>query len=344
MKKFIKTISNLKLTILLIITVLALTIIGIVYSVSGKAVRGWGWKHPFLVSAILGDKDAPKTPKKPVAPKAEEGATPGNALKADTASSDDASKSDAMEQAPVQVDNYAEYPGKSLRPMQYEKIEKFEPRSPYYDSVAEIPMTTEYPYVDAPEDYFKDALFIGDSRIEGLHDYGNINEADFCYKEGVSVFNIRKEKLVWGTEGEGKLSKLLKKNTYKKIYIMIGVNELGKGFATEFSDEYEKLLKLVRKNEPDAVIIVMGIMYVTKDYSDASDVFNNDNINCRNNYISQYIDGYNTFYLDINPALVDDTGALNAEFTNDGIHLTAEYYSLWVDYLKKHALQEDMWK
>ncbi|MBR3042770.1 MAG: hypothetical protein IKH94_08865, partial [Eubacterium sp.] len=125
---------------------------------------------------------------------------------------------------------------------------------------------------------------------------------------------------------------------------MLGVNELGKGYAEEYAEKYNDLIQYIHRIQKDAVVIVMGVMYVTKEYSDTSEVFNNDNINARNSLVAGYIDGKDTMYLDINPAFLDESGCLDAKYTNDGIHLSAEYYELWVDFLKKHALENDYFK
>ncbi len=322
MRKFLKTISNLKLTLLLILSVVVISLIGIYYSINEKVVKKYSWSHPFLVSFLLQEKPEVKKTPAPV---------------------EVATVADASPAEPEHID-ITTYPGRAERPMEYENVPKFEPRSPYYIYTGKKALTTTYPYVDAGPDYFKDTLFIGDSRIEGLFDFGNIPEADFCFRQGVSVFNIMGEDLNWGDKGSGTLGQLLKKYKYKKIYIMLGVNELGTGYAEDYADQYNMLIKYIHDRQENVIITVMGIMNVTKEYSDSSEVFNLDNINARNSLVAGYINGYDTFYLDVNPAVSDKNGALNAAYTNDGIHLSAEYYEKWVDFIKKHALQEDLWK
>lgn len=333
MNRFLKKIKKMRLTILLLLSVLVMTIVGIVNTAKGKASVRYGWKHPFVVSALMKEE---KTDKKADNETEDiEVATVNDASKGGDASSTDA------EDDTIDYNTVAE---RIDRPMEFEKIPEFTPRSPYYVYTGHKPLTTSYPYIDAPKGYYKDTLFLGDSRVEGLHDYGNIPDADFCYKEGISVFNIRKDYLVWGDDGGGTLDELLEKNQYKKIYVMLGINELGKGFADEYAKSYGTLIKYLHIHQKDVVVVVMGVMYVTKDYSDGSDVFNNDNIDARNSLVAEYIDGYDTLYLDINPAVCDKTGALNPEYTNDGLHLTAEYYKLWVDFLNKHAYQDAMFE
>ncbi len=337
MRRIIRSIKQLKLTILIILSVIIMSVVGICFKISGKATGKYGWKHPFIVSALLGEKDVP--PLSETAMTADDNADSGNSSDIAEASVTDASEADALYKG-----DPSQYPGKMIREMQYEEIPEFTPRSPYYESVNRKPLSTTYPYLEVDDEYFKDTLFIGDSRIEGLHDYGQIENADFCYKDGINVFNICDEYLIWGEKGGGTLDELLTKNEYNKIYISLGINELGKGYASEYANQYNKVINYIRNRQKSAIITIIGIMYVTKSYSDSSDVFNNDNINCRNCLIAEKINGINTIYLDINPAVTDDAGALKEEYSNDGIHLTAEYYELITNYLKQHGLSEEMWQ
>ncbi len=334
--KKLKTVLDMKLTILVIASVVIMTLVGFIFVVSGKSKVGYGWKKPFVVAALMGDRDMGL-------PEGEgELASHGDVgYTLEEATASDATEGDAKEKL---IKLCEETPGRMNRPMLYEEVDSFEPRSAYYSYTGKKPLTTVYPYVDADEQYYNDTLFIGDSRIEGLYSFGNMEGPDFCFKEGINVFNIFTEALDWGDNGSGKLSELLTTKDYKKIYIMLGVNELGKGYDYEYAVKYNEVLKYIRSVQKDAVIVVMGIMYVTKDYSDQNEVYNNDNINARNSLVAGYINGNDTVYLDVNPAVVDETGALGAAYTNDGIHLSAEYYYLWVDFLNSHALQKDMWE
>ena len=277
-----------------------------------------------------------------------------------TASVTDASLTDASETdadtGEEEEDGESEYSHiaeRVERPMRYKKLKEFVPRSAYYEHTGKKAITSDYPYVQADEHYFEDALFIGDSRIEGLYNFGGLEGADFCYKQGITSFTIMEEVLKRGDNYPGNLRETLEEKEYKKVYIMLGINELGKGFCGDYADQMNKLIEYVHEYQENAVVIVMGIMYVTEEYSDAEDVYNNDNINARNSLVAGYIDGKDTMYLDVNPAVqVTDrdkkgkvTGySLNPNYTNDGIHLTAEHFGILVDYLKNHALQEAVWQ
>ena len=77
-------------------------------------------------------------------------------------------------------------------------------------------------------DYFADALFIGDSRTDGLRLYSGIKGADFyCYK-GLTVFEMDDRAVVELDGGKYTVEQALEKGPqYAKIYISLGINELG---------------------------------------------------------------------------------------------------------------------
>ena len=209
-------------------------------------------------------------------------------------------------------------------------------RSPYYKNPGVRPLSSKYEYKDVDADYFATSLFIGDSRIEGLHHYSGWDKAYFAYKTGLSVFNMMSETLNTN-DGKCTLSEVLENYTFDNIYIMIGINELGSGTVSDFADKYKENLETIRSLQQDARIIILGIMYVTKEYSDSSDVYNNDNINAKNAAIASFANGTDIFYLDMNPAVVDENMALREDISFDGVHLIAKYYYLWTDFMCSHG-------
>ena len=56
----------------------------------------------------------------------------------------------------------------------------------------------------------------------------------------------------------------MKKNKFEKIYIMLGINEIGTGTADTFAEQYGKVINTIREKQPDAIIFIQSIMHVTK--------------------------------------------------------------------------------
>ncbi len=229
-------------------------------------------------------------------------------------------------------------------PTKYQSIAARASRSPdSYNDVNKIALTTAYPYIDVDESYFDDAVFIGDSRVEGLELYSGLKNTTFYAVQGLTIFGLMGHEYAKVGGSTVSLREALSRKQFKKIYIMVGVNELGTWTDT-FTNAYKEAIDEIRELQPGAVIFIQGIMYVSDDYSKAHDIVNNDNIIDKNNHIAALANGVDIFYLDMNPAITDDSGYLDPELTWDGVHLQAQYYSLWVDFLKSHGLDSYMFE
>ena len=91
----------------------------------------------------------------------------------------------------------------------------------------------------APEDWFADAVFIGDSRTEGFRLYSGVKGASFLTSTGITVFEVMEGKKVIRS-GDQKVPILtaLGWKEYGKVYIALGVNELGYYDAEAFAETY----------------------------------------------------------------------------------------------------------
>lgn len=188
------------------------------------------------------------------------------------------------------------------------------------------------------DSYFSDAVFIGDSRTVGLHDYGGLNDSTFYATVGMNIYNLWTEKFCEVDGEKVTLEEALKAKQYGKIYFQIGINEMGRGTLDGFMTAYEESVKKFRELQPDAVIFVQGIMKVAKEKSDKDPIFNNVGIEQRNERIAALADGKNIFYLDMNEVVCDEDGNLKSNLTFDDVHLYGSKYDIWVDYLKEKGI------
>lgn len=195
-------------------------------------------------------------------------------------------------------------------------------------------------FVRVDDSYFEDALFIGDSRTVGLREYSTVSQADYYAATGLTVYKAFESRFVTPDGSDDKLTieEALDQRQYGKIYIMLGINELGTGTADSFIDKYTQIIDRIRELQPEAVIFIQGIMKVTNEYSELSDYIHNEDIDERNERLSLLADGQQVIYLDINPLLCDENGDLQEVYTSDGVHLKAEFMSVWVDFLKQYGI------
>lgn len=203
----------------------------------------------------------------------------------------------------------------------------------------------EVVYHSVEDDYFRDAVFIGDSRTVGLYEYGGLQDISTFYAStGLTVYKLFDARIV---EVEGQKQKetvewALSQRSFSRIYLMIGINEMGTGTVDSFLEAYGQAVEHLRELQPDAIIYLQGIMKVTTERSSQGDYITNEGIEERNEGIAALADNVNVYYLDVNPLICDDTGGMEASYTFDGVHLKAQYVSLWKDYLKSHAADKLM--
>ena len=173
-----------------------------------------------------------------------------------------------------------------------------------------------------------DALFIGDSRTVGLMEYAGIDGADYFCTVGMSVYNIHKKPVSVPNVGKVTLTELLNSKKYGKIYIMLGINEVGYKFSSTV-EKYSELIEFIKDKQPNAVIFIQANLHVSKSRSDSDKVVNNTAINGLNAELAKLADGKSKFYLDANILFDDKTGGLSSDKSNDSTHLYAKYYSEW---------------
>lgn len=192
------------------------------------------------------------------------------------------------------------------------------------------PAIKEFTTVDLS--YWDDALFIGDSRTVGLSEYADLGGADVLANSGMSVYKVFTEKFTLHGKKKETLEEILAQRQYGKIYIMLGINELGYRFEQTI-ERYSEMLSKIQELQPDAIIFLGANLHVTEEKSNADTIFNNPNINRINESISAFADQQTIFYVDVNPLFDDEGGNLTKEYTGDEAHILGKYYADWAAWL-----------
>ena len=197
-----------------------------------------------------------------------------------------------------------------------------------------------YEFTEVDDDYFCDALFIGDSRTVGLSEYCEEldTRATFYSKVSLTIFDVMKKEFIKTDDGKMGVEQALSENSFGKIYIMLGLNEIGTGDTEYFTNAYREVLDRIRELQPDAIIYIQGIMHVTARKSDKDKFFNNNRINERNEGLKALADQKDIFYIDMNEAVDDGNGNLDSSLSFDDVHLKASSYERWHEYLLHNAI------
>lgn len=195
------------------------------------------------------------------------------------------------------------------------------------------------PVSDTVEDtYFDDAVFIGDSRTEGLIlNTGLSNTTSYVYK-GLMV-NTVFTKAVIKKDGE-KISVMdaLKTTNFSKVYIMLGINETGWAYSRVFQEKYGDIIDAIQEINPDALIYIQGIIPVSDKVSSEHQYITNKKISEYNRLLQELAEEKQVYYIDTENAVISANGSLPEDAAYDGIHLVKEYCEKWLDYLKTHTI------
>lgn len=203
--------------------------------------------------------------------------------------------------------------------------------------VEETVLPETYSFTPVTEDYFKDAVFIGDSRTVGISEYSGIENATFLCKTSLSIYDYTKPKITY-KDKKTSIQEVLQNEKFGKIYLMVGINECSYGTPESFYELYREVVEDIRKLQPEALIFIEGNLLVTQSKSESNQGVTNENIASRNELIATLANQKDTFYIDINQSSLCKDGALIPEFTWDQIHIKAQYYTVWKDFLLEHGI------
>lgn len=196
-------------------------------------------------------------------------------------------------------------------------------------------------YIQVENDYFDDAVFIGDSRTRSLQLYADLENTTFLADTGLTIYTVLDKKLTPSTlNTKTTVTDYLSEHQFKKVYVMLGINEIGTGTAESFCRSYSEVLDKLRELQPDAIIYLQAILHISESKDKEHTYINNAAIIERNEALKSLADNEHIFFLDSNPSICDENGYLIDDYTFDGVHLQAKFVYLWTDYLKQHAIKQ----
>ena len=152
-----------------------------------------------------------------------------------------------------------------------------------------------------------------------------------------SVFS----KKVWETPaGKVTLLDAVAEEDCGKIYVMLGVNELGWSKVETFRDQYAKVIDRLREDHPGAEVVLQSLLPVSAKQDEKGSYVNNDRIRVYNEALLELAEEKDCPYLNVAEAVADETGCLRADWNFDGVHLNVKGCQAWLEYLRTHPVGE----
>ncbi len=190
--------------------------------------------------------------------------------------------------------------------------------------------------------YFQDAAFVGDSRTDGFLIYSGIGCGENLTSNGLSIFKLAEKKAIERDGVSYTLLEALALKEYSKVYLSLGVNELGIYDDEGFYQSYCKAIDAIRSAQPNAVIYIQGLIPLNETVireTGGRDYLRNDRLLVYNDLMKKAAQDKQVAFLDLNPEFTDETGQLPADASKDGVHLRGSYCKLWLEYLRTHTVE-----
>jgi lysophospholipase L1-like esterase len=171
----------------------------------------------------------------------------------------------------------------------------------------------------------KGIVLLGDSITDGC-EWNELFKSKKVQNRGIS-----------GDVTQGVLDRLddILKHRPKKIYLMIGVNDLARGKSVEYViDNIKKIAQKVHTNAPKTKLYIQSILPVNIAFDKFKNHTNKTNEILQINKAIANLAGKTFTYINLYDAFTDANGQLDKKYSNDGLHLNGSGYLNWKKYIK----------
>jgi lysophospholipase L1-like esterase len=169
-------------------------------------------------------------------------------------------------------------------------------------------------------------VFLGDS-LTDICDWSELLNNNDIINRGISLDT---------TDGVlNRLSEVTRLNP-RKIFIMIGINDIGKGRSTKnIINNYKKILDYIKENSKSTTIYVQSLLPINKDIFKTA-TKNEDIINL-NKELVKLCNSCGVKYIDLYPLFVVGNNKLNPEYTVGGLHVNGKGYLVWKKAIEQYC-------
>lgn len=169
----------------------------------------------------------------------------------------------------------------------------------------------------------EDIVFVGNSITNG-GEWHELFENRHVKNRGIS-----------GDTSEGVYDRLdaVLKGQPRKLFLLIGINDIAKGFSVKtIAATIDKIVLKIQNQSSRTSIYLQSVLPVNPDFGLFTGHMKPDMINELNIDIKHIAQKYNITYIDLYPTFLDQkSNKLDAAYTNDGLHLMGKGYILWRD-------------
>lgn len=198
------------------------------------------------------------------------------------------------------------------------------------------------PVVEEPMyEYFDDVGLVGDSITYILFQnetrFGHLGNPTFLTRGGVSLNGfVRYYKNLYWKGAETKIEDVVAASGVKKLFIMLGNNDLHYRTLEDTMESWEIMLGRILEKSPDVEIYIQSCAHEWTELNSKNTI--NDTINEYNKLLIQFCEDNGYHYVDVQQYFVDHTNRMAEEYSLDHeIHLGEEGCLMWMRALNAYA-------
>lgn len=192
-----------------------------------------------------------------------------------------------------------------------------------------------------PASFFDDAVFVGDSVSLKLSYYagdtGLLGNAKFLVRGSYGVANAVYDELLMPWQGqEMKIEDAVQATGAKKMFVMLGMNDIALYGIDTTIENWGKLLERVRSKCPDIEIYIQSMtpIWIGGEIGD----LNNTNIDAYNVALKSFAQSNGCKFIDVAPYMKDSLGGLATPYCSDEyVHVTDAGVDTWIKVLKAYT-------
>ncbi len=191
----------------------------------------------------------------------------------------------------------------------------------------------------ASDDYFKDAVFIGDSIMDDVEMFNLFPTANFVTKVGISPLSApRKEFRYKGSREYESMYDVVAKYPHRKIYIMLGSNSLDNKRSDLAFADYQTMMETFLERFSDSIIYLIAPPSQTKHKLEELKIPPKRYANFRDLLVA-FAQERQCYVIDYYSVVLTEQGYLPGKYDcGDGIHPNYEGLRLFEEAVRTHTV------
>lgn len=192
-------------------------------------------------------------------------------------------------------------------------------------------------------EYFNEIVMVGDSNTMNMYLNGYLKGVNAWAIPCLHAANMHYWDInLYGLGIQMKLLDAVSKYQPSKMILNLGIFSTTWIKEDQFIEKSNEIIEKIKEASPNTELMLISI-YPISQYGTNENKFDQNVINKYNFMILEMANKHNIKYLDVQEALKDESGYGNPYyFVGDGFHLTLAGHSAVKEYIKTHALEEEL--